>query len=87
MFPMHKVLRTLATDDTEGFMEMLVGWQDDRIFGRRWLARRPVVMAVVQTAKLAELPCLTLRDAVTSHLTVTEGLGALFEDLPAVDLS
>jgi hypothetical protein len=41
------------------------------------------VLAVVQTAMLAELPYSKLRDAVISHLTMAEGLGFLFANVPA----
>jgi hypothetical protein len=41
------------------------------------------VMAVVQTAMLANLPYKKLRDAVIVHLTVAEGLGPLFANVPS----
>jgi len=41
------------------------------------------VMAVVQTAMLAELPYPKLRDAVLAHLTMAEGLGFLLSNVPA----
>jgi hypothetical protein len=37
----------------------------------------------VQTAILAKLPYQTLRDAILTHPTIAEGLGALFEGIPA----
>jgi pyruvate/2-oxoglutarate dehydrogenase complex dihydrolipoamide dehydrogenase (E3) component len=37
------------------------------------------VMAVVQTAMLAGLPFTALREAILTHPTMAEGLGALFE--------
>ena len=40
------------------------------------------VMAVVQTAMLAELPYTGLRDAILTHPTMAEGLGALFAHVP-----
>jgi len=40
------------------------------------------VMAVVQTAMLAGLPYTGLRDAILAHPTMTEGLNALFSQLP-----
>jgi hypothetical protein len=43
-------------------------------------------MAAVQTAMLAGLPYTKLRDAVFAHLTVAEGLGPLFERVPAKSL-
>jgi hypothetical protein len=37
----------------------------------------------VQTAMLAGLPFLKLRDAVIAHPTMAEGLGPLFANVPA----
>jgi pyruvate/2-oxoglutarate dehydrogenase complex dihydrolipoamide dehydrogenase (E3) component len=82
--PMRKVLRTLATDETTGFMKALVGAKDDRILGFTMIGSEAgEVMAAIQTAMLAELPYTKLRDAVIAHLTVAEGLGPLFESVPA----
>ncbi|WP_233839186.1 FAD-dependent oxidoreductase [Paraburkholderia sp. ZP32-5] len=76
--PMSNVLRTEATDETHGFMKVLVGANDDRIVGFTMLgAEAGEVMAAMQTAMLAELPYQKLRDAVISHLTFAEGLGPL----------
>ncbi len=81
--PMRKVLRTLATDETEGLMKVLVGATDDRILGFTMIGSEAgEVMAAIQTAMLADLPYTRLRDAVIAHLTVAEGLGPLFESVP-----
>jgi pyruvate/2-oxoglutarate dehydrogenase complex dihydrolipoamide dehydrogenase (E3) component len=81
--PMRRVLRTNATDETEGFMKMLVGVKDDRILGFTMIGSEAgEVMAVIHTAMLAEAPYTKLRDAVFAHLTVAEGLGPLFECVP-----
>lgn len=40
------------------------------------------VMAVVQTAMLAQLPYPKLRDAILAHPTMAEGLGDLFANVP-----
>jgi pyruvate/2-oxoglutarate dehydrogenase complex dihydrolipoamide dehydrogenase (E3) component len=81
--PMRRVLRTLATDETEGFLKVLVGATDDRIIGFTMIGSEAgEVMAAVQTAMLAELPYTKLRDAVFAHLTVAEGLGPLLEGVP-----
>jgi len=40
------------------------------------------VMAVVQTAMLAAMPYTGLRDAIITHPTMAEGLGALFSGVP-----
>ena len=80
---MRKVLRTMATDETEGFMKVLVGARDDRILGFTMIGSEAgEVMAAIQTAMLADLPYTKLRDAVIAHLTVAEGLGPLFESVP-----
>jgi pyruvate/2-oxoglutarate dehydrogenase complex dihydrolipoamide dehydrogenase (E3) component len=81
--PMNAVLRTEATDETQGFLKALVG-ADDGILGFTMIGSEAgEVMAAVQTAMLAHLPYTTLRDAAIAHLTVAEGLGPLFSNLPA----
>jgi len=81
--PMGRVLRTLATDESEGFMKALVGTTDERILGFTMIgAEAGEVMATVQAAMIADLPYGKLRDAVIAHLTFAEGLGSLFESVP-----
>jgi len=81
--PMSAVLRTEATDETQGFMKAVVGGDDDRILGFTMIgAEAGEVMAAVQTAMLANLPYQKLRDAVLTHPTMAEGLGPLFENVP-----
>ena len=83
MLPMSNVLRTEATDETTGFMKVIVSAADDRIVGFTMIGSEAgEVMAVAQTAMLAELPYPKLRDAVISHLTVAEGLGPLLSGVP-----
>jgi pyruvate/2-oxoglutarate dehydrogenase complex dihydrolipoamide dehydrogenase (E3) component len=54
--PMTGVRRTATTDETQGFMKVLVGASDDRILGFTMIgAEAGEVMAVVQTAMLADL--------------------------------
>ncbi len=80
--PTSAVLRTQATDETQGFMKALVG-ADDRILGFTMIgADAGEVMAVVQTAMLADLPYPRLRDAILAHPTMAEGLGLLFSNVP-----
>lgn len=84
---MRNVLRTEATDETDGFMKVLVGAEHDRILGFAMIGSEAgEVMAAIQTAMLAELPYPRLRDAVIAHLTIAEGLGPLFAKLPARSL-
>jgi pyruvate/2-oxoglutarate dehydrogenase complex dihydrolipoamide dehydrogenase (E3) component len=81
--PMTAVLRTEATDETQGLMKALVGRDDDLILGFTMIgAEAGEVMAAVQTAMLAKLPYQKLRDAILAHPTMAEGLGALFENIP-----
>lgn len=82
--PMRRVLRTFATDEIDGFLKVLVGESDDKILGFAMIGSEAgEVMTVVQTAMLAGLPYPKLRDAIIAHLTFAEGLGSLFESLPA----
>jgi pyruvate/2-oxoglutarate dehydrogenase complex dihydrolipoamide dehydrogenase (E3) component len=81
--PMSGVRRTATTDETQGFMKVLVGASDDRILGFTMIgAEAGEVMAVVQTAMLADLPYPKLRDAILAHPTMAEGLGDLFAKVP-----
>jgi len=80
--PMSNVLRTEATEETEGFMKVLVSAEDDRILGFTMIGSEAgEVMAAVQTAMLAGLPYSKLRDAVIVHLTIAEGLGPLLGNI------
>ena len=82
--PMKGVRRTATTDETQGFMKVLLGARDDRILGFTMIgAEAGEVMTVVQTAMLAHLPYSTLRDAAIAHPTMAEGLGPLFSNVPA----
>jgi pyruvate/2-oxoglutarate dehydrogenase complex dihydrolipoamide dehydrogenase (E3) component len=77
--PMSAVLRTEATDETQGFMKVLVAQDDDRILGFAMFGSEAgEVMAAVQMAMLAGAPYPMVRDAVIAHLTFAEGLGPLF---------
>jgi pyruvate/2-oxoglutarate dehydrogenase complex dihydrolipoamide dehydrogenase (E3) component len=81
--PMTGVRRTATTEETQGFMKVLVGASDDRILGFTMIgAEAGEVMAVVQTAMLADLPYPKLRDAILAHPTMSEGLGDLFAKVP-----
>jgi pyruvate/2-oxoglutarate dehydrogenase complex dihydrolipoamide dehydrogenase (E3) component len=81
--PMKNVLRTQATDETQGFMKVVVSANDDRILGFTMIGSEAgEVLAAIQTAMLAGLPFTKLRDAVITHLTIAEGLGPLFSNVP-----
>ena len=81
--PMTGVRRTATTDETQGFMKVLVGGGDDRILGFTMIgAEAGEVMAAVQTAMLADLAYPRLRDAILAHPTMAEGLDALLSNVP-----
>jgi pyruvate/2-oxoglutarate dehydrogenase complex dihydrolipoamide dehydrogenase (E3) component len=81
--PMSTVLRTEATDETQGFMKVLIGQNDDHILGFTMIGSEAgEVMAAMQTAILAGLPYQNLRDAAIAHLTMAEGFGPLLSNVP-----
>lgn len=80
--PMSAVLRTEATGETQGFMKVLVGEDDDHILGFTMLGSEAgEVMTAVQMAMLARTSYPVVRDAVIAHLTFAEGLGALLSNV------
>jgi pyruvate/2-oxoglutarate dehydrogenase complex dihydrolipoamide dehydrogenase (E3) component len=81
--PMSAVLRAQTIDETRGFMKVLVGASDDRILGFTMVGPEAgEVLAVVQTAMLADLPYSALRDAILAHPTMAEGLDPLLSNVP-----
>src|SRR5262249_48084959 len=81
--PMSAVLRTEATDETQGFMKAVVGGDDDRILGFTMIgAEAGEVMASVQTPELADLPNQKLPAAGLTPPAMAAGLGPLFENVP-----
>jgi pyruvate/2-oxoglutarate dehydrogenase complex dihydrolipoamide dehydrogenase (E3) component len=82
--PISDVLRTRTIGETRGFMKAVVAAQSDRILGFTMIGPEAgEVMAAVQTAMLAGLPYTGLRDAILTHPTMAEGLGALFANVPS----
>ncbi len=82
--PISTVLRAHTTGETTGLMKVLVEEAGDRILGFTMLgADAGEVVAAVQTAMLGGLPYTLLRDAIIAHPTMAEGLGVLFEGVPA----
>jgi len=80
---MSKVNRREATDETQGFMKVLVDANDDRILGFTMIGSDAgEVMTAMQTAMLAGLPYPKLRDALIAHMTTAEGLGLLLGTVP-----
>jgi pyruvate/2-oxoglutarate dehydrogenase complex dihydrolipoamide dehydrogenase (E3) component len=81
--PMSDVLRAQTTGETIGFMKVLVEAAGNRVPGFVMIGPEAgEVMAVVQTVMLGALPYTLLRDAILTHLTMAEGLNALFAGIP-----
>ncbi len=80
--PAQAILRTQTTGQTDGFLKVLVGTDDDQILGFTMIgAEAGEVMATMQTAMLGHLPFTLVRDAILAHPTMAEGLGTLLSKL------
>ncbi len=81
--PMEAVLRARTLGETRGFLKALVEIDSDRILGFTALAvDGGEIMSSVQIAMIAGLPYTAFRDAILTHPTLAEGLGALFSSEP-----
>ena len=81
--PMEAVLRARTISETRGFLKALVEIDSDRILGFTALAvDGGEIMSSVQIAMIAGLPYTAFRDAILTHPTLAEGLGALFSSEP-----
>jgi pyruvate/2-oxoglutarate dehydrogenase complex dihydrolipoamide dehydrogenase (E3) component len=82
--PMEAVLRARTLSETRGFLKALVELNGDRILGFTALAvDGGEIMSSVQIAMIAGLPYTAFRDAILTHPTLAEGLGALFSSEPS----
>jgi pyruvate/2-oxoglutarate dehydrogenase complex dihydrolipoamide dehydrogenase (E3) component len=82
--PMAEVLRTRTLSEPRGFMKALIDTRNDRILG--FAAFGPEageLMGTVQVAMLAGQPYTTLRDAIFTHPTMSEGFNFLFSNVPS----
>jgi pyruvate/2-oxoglutarate dehydrogenase complex dihydrolipoamide dehydrogenase (E3) component len=86
--PMEAVLRARTLSETRGFLKALVELNGDRILGfTAFAVDGGEIMSSVQIAMIAGLPYTALRDAILTHPTLAEGLGALFSSEPTkIDL-
>ena len=76
--PMAEVLRTTSTSEPRGFLKMLIGTSSDEILGFTAFGfEASELLAAVQTAMIGRLPYTSLRDAIFTHPTVSEGLVGL----------
>lgn len=82
--PMEAVLRARTLSETRGFMKALVDVKSDRILGFTGFGYGAgEIMSSVQIAMIAGLPYTALREAILTHPTLVEGLGALFSSVPS----
>jgi pyruvate/2-oxoglutarate dehydrogenase complex dihydrolipoamide dehydrogenase (E3) component len=80
--PMRSVLRAITIDETSGFMKALVDLRNGLVRGFTMIGPEAgEVVAVVQMAMLCGRPYTTLRDAIITHPTMAEALGALFSNV------
>jgi pyruvate/2-oxoglutarate dehydrogenase complex dihydrolipoamide dehydrogenase (E3) component len=86
--PMEAVLRARTLSETRGFLKALVELNGDRILGfTAFAVDGGEIMSSVQIAMIAGLPYTAIRDAILTHPTLAEGLGALFSSEPTkIDL-
>src|SRR3984957_9549139 len=83
--PMEQVLRARTLSETRGFLKALVEINGDRILGfTAFAVEGGETMSSVQVAMIGGLPYTAFRDAVLTHPTLAEGLGALFGSEPTV---
>jgi pyruvate/2-oxoglutarate dehydrogenase complex dihydrolipoamide dehydrogenase (E3) component len=81
---MEQVLRARTLSETRGFLKALVEINGDRILGfTAFAVDGGEIMSCVQIAMIAGLPYTGLRDAILTHPTLVEGLGALFSSEPS----
>jgi pyruvate/2-oxoglutarate dehydrogenase complex dihydrolipoamide dehydrogenase (E3) component len=81
--PMAAVLRTRTLSESRGFLKVLLDAQSDHILGlTAFGVEAGELIAVVQTAMLCGASYMTLRDAIFTHPTISEGLTVLFASEP-----
>jgi pyruvate/2-oxoglutarate dehydrogenase complex dihydrolipoamide dehydrogenase (E3) component len=81
--PIAEVLRIKTVAEPRGFMKVLVAKNSDEILGFPAFGfEASEQMAAMQTAMLGHLPYTTLRDAIFTHPTMSEGLNELLASVP-----
>lgn len=80
--PMKRVARALETDETRGFMKVLVDPHTDQIVGAAILGiEGGELMSMIEIAMLGKLRYTVLRDAIFAHPALSEGFNNLFASL------
>lgn len=77
--PMNYVARAIETDETRGFMKIVVDAETDRILGAAVLGiEGGEVMSAIEVAMMGGLKYTALRDATLAHPTLAEALNNVF---------
>lgn len=77
--PMASVARAIETDETRGFIKVLVDTDSDLILGAAVLGiEGGEIMSAIEIAMMGKLPYTALRDGVFAHPTLMESLNNLF---------
>lgn len=83
--PMSGVARALETDETRGFMKVVVDRDTQRVVGCAVLGMEGgELMTMLQLAMIGGLPYPALRDGVFAHPTLAESMNNLFGSLTPV---
>ncbi len=79
---MNRVARALETDESRGFMKVLVEEESGQLLGCSVLGMEGgEIMTILQIAMLGKLRYSVLRDAVFAHPTLAESLNNLFSGI------
>lgn len=79
---MNRVARALETNESRGFMKVLVEEESGQLLGCSVLGMEGGgIMTILQIAMLGKLRYSVLRDAVFAHPTLAESLNNLFSGI------
>jgi pyruvate/2-oxoglutarate dehydrogenase complex dihydrolipoamide dehydrogenase (E3) component len=77
--PMTSVARAIETDETRGFIKVIVDADTSQILGAAVLAvEGGEIMSAIEIAMMGKLPYTVLRDGIFAHPTWMESLNNLF---------
>jgi pyruvate/2-oxoglutarate dehydrogenase complex dihydrolipoamide dehydrogenase (E3) component len=77
--PMTSVARARETDETRGFMKVVVDAENEQILGAAVLGvEGGEIMSMIELAMMGKLTCGVLHNAVIAHPTFAESLNNLF---------
>jgi len=81
---MNGVARALETDESRGFIKVIVDANNEQILGCTVLGiEGGEIMSMLQIAMMGKLPYTVLKEAIFAHPTLAEGLNNIFLALDA----